>query len=109
MPEAIAQTLGHAQSQKKRKLIKQGFGWVKAVHASAGQFVLSPGCVLNLSRAARNGIVPPWALPGPPKPIGELSVGRREHWGSAGLLRSLHCDRVLSLGLILCANASELA
>jgi len=31
VPEAIAQTPGYAQSQKKRKLIEQGFGWAKTV------------------------------------------------------------------------------
>ena len=29
VPDAIAQTDGYAVSQQKRKLIDQGFGWVK--------------------------------------------------------------------------------
>lgn len=31
VPESVAQTPGYAQSQKKRKLIEQGFGWAKTV------------------------------------------------------------------------------
>lgn len=33
MLEAIAQTLAFAQSQKRRKLIEQGFGWVKTLRS----------------------------------------------------------------------------
>ena len=31
VPDAIAQTEGYALSQRKRKLIEQGFGWAKTV------------------------------------------------------------------------------
>lgn len=31
VPEAIAQSEGYAVSQRKRKLIEQGFGWAKTV------------------------------------------------------------------------------
>jgi len=31
VPEAIAQSVGYAVSQQKRKLIEQGFGWAKSV------------------------------------------------------------------------------
>ena len=31
MPDTIAQADGYAVSQKKRKLIEQGFGWAKTV------------------------------------------------------------------------------
>ena len=31
VPESVAQTPGYAQSQKKRKLIEQGFAWAKTV------------------------------------------------------------------------------
>lgn len=31
VPESIAQSVGYAISQQKRKLIEQGFGWAKSV------------------------------------------------------------------------------
>jgi hypothetical protein len=31
VPDDIAQSAGYAQSQKKRKLIEQGFGWAKKI------------------------------------------------------------------------------
>jgi len=42
VPESVAQTPGYAQSQKKRKLIEQGFGWAKTVGSMRQVMVRGP-------------------------------------------------------------------